>query len=104
MFATVFDGVNDYATAAEGIIPGGSSALTLCGWIKITSSGNRAIIGRFTTTGNQRQSLLAAISGKLRFFVSGNGNNTYTATSSVNINTGLWVHVAGTYDGTTIKL
>lgn len=79
----------------------GTSAVTLEGWVNLESSGTfRTIVGNY----NSGMQFLLRIDGGLpRFWVdNGGGFKNVTGTSTIPV--GTWTHIAGTWDGTTMKV
>lgn len=76
--------------------------ITISAWIKTTASGPDGIVGADNTS-STRMFQFRLNSGKLDFIVFKSGGGFATATSADSINTGAWVHVAGTYDGSNIQ-
>jgi hypothetical protein len=100
-YSFLFDGVNeriDIGTTSLGI----TGAISVSAWVKTTSSGlSKVIVGEDTTSGNDRNWLLAMTSGDKAAFLVWNTNGTLNIVSSVaSINDGNWHHVLGVYDGT----
>lgn len=78
----------------------GSSSITVEAWINLASPNFKTVCGNYD--GSDMQFLMRTDGGKLTFFIS-NGTNTGCAGTSI-LPTGVWTHVAGTWDGTDIKV
>lgn len=102
-----FDGTDDYASAANSTSLDITGPITVEGWVKLSSFSQQATVaGKWKDTGgtSQRGYLLTVdTTGRPRFYVSTNGGNYYCATGS-QLSTNVWYHLAGTWDGTTIKV
>lgn len=106
-----FDGVDDYVDLGN-LDPGGS-AITLAAWVNsdnLASCGSSdcRIASKATGTGEQDHYLMLSTinSGggvKLRFRLKAGGTTT-TLISSANLTNGQWIHVAGTYDGSNMRV
>jgi len=97
--AAVFNGSSSYISAENPNSGGGARSFSA--WIKTTSTGFQSII---TNGGASHASGLNmfVFNNKL-YSTSGNGSGeNYGPTSSVNVNTGDWVHCALTMSGTAI--
>lgn len=83
----------------ESGITGGND-LTIQAWIKPNIvSGDQAIASKWLGTDDNRMYLFALDGNELRFFISSDGaNNTNKTTSTINLEVGIWVHVAVVYD------
>ena len=100
-YSFLFDGVNervDIGTDSLGI----TGAISVSAWVKTTTSGlTKMIVGEDTTSGNDRNWLLAMTSGNKAYFgVFHTNGSSSNAVSVASINDGNWHHVLGTYDGT----
>ncbi len=95
-----FDGINDYVSAPSTAALNPTSAITVSAWINASnwSGGNRRILQKGLTDNQYR---LTAENGTLKFHLAGVTGGTLTAALP---STGVWHHIAGTYDGTTIRL
>ncbi|MTI19482.1 LamG domain-containing protein, partial [Fulvivirga sp. RKSG066] len=94
---------NDYVNTGTGItsILTGTNTVTAEGWIKPKSSRTfHTIVGNYDA-GNL-QFLLRLDNMKPVFWVSNGAFTSVTGTTTVPLNT--WTHVAGVWDGTTIKV
>jgi len=105
--ALSFDGTDDYVEVADSSSLDLTGSITVEGWINLTSFSQPATVAaKWKDTGgtNGRGYLLTvATDGTPRFYISTDGSNYPRATgSALSLNT--WYHLAGTYDGTSIKL
>jgi uncharacterized repeat protein (TIGR02543 family) len=88
-----------------------TNTITLSAWVKPTSNGVQMIVSKISGVGthnypyfqynlqlNQESTLYP------RFFLSIGGTAYFAASSSVSMNLNQWYHIAGTYDGTTMRL
>ncbi|BCY27617.1 hypothetical protein KK2020170_04850 [Flavobacterium okayamense] len=89
-----FDGVNDYVSANNNLLPFGNSARTVEAWVKTSTSNVGTIVNYGNQSTNQRFGVL--LDGSGRVLVIGEFND-YTTTTSINDNN--WHHVAVTFDG-----
>jgi hypothetical protein len=91
-----FDGATSYITVPDNVSLD-PYALTLAAWIDpVDWNGNRRILQKGATDNQYR---LLAEGGVLKFDIAGVGTVTATL-PAVNV----WTHVAGTYDGTALRL
>ncbi|MCC6182218.1 MAG: T9SS type A sorting domain-containing protein [Bacteroidia bacterium] len=104
-----FDGSDDYVDVGTGLSTyfAGKSNITAEAWIYPTSNTGayKVIVGNYNTTSNGKlQFLLRQDLNDITFWVS-NSTGAFTqatATNVVTLNT--WQHVAGTWDGSVIKV
>lgn len=89
-----FDGVNDYVSANNNLLPFGNSSRTVEAWVKTSTSTVGTIVNYGNQSTNQRFGVL--LDGSGRVLVIGEFND-YTTTTSINDNN--WHHVAVTFDG-----
>jgi hypothetical protein len=83
-----------------------ATGITVALWVNMsTVSVRQDILARWGPA-TQRQFLLLAglTAGKLAFFISSNGTSTVSANSATTVAAGVWMHVVGTFDNTTIRL
>ena len=100
------DGVNDIAAVPNSSsLEGFTDAFTVSAWVRrpASQSGWRAVVSRQLTTNSVDQFHLSFYNGQPRFGVNTtNGGNQYVGAGTASL--GQWVHLAGVYDGATIKL
>ena len=100
-----FDGVNDYVTVGNTINTtfNSTNKLTLEAWVKpSTNTGNGEIVGNYNTAGTNMQFLLRRDANNFSFWTN---NGSFTAVFSVaTVTLNAWTHLAGTWDGTTMRL
>ncbi|MBL8856116.1 MAG: SBBP repeat-containing protein, partial [Planctomycetaceae bacterium] len=92
------DGVNDYIQIPDASALDFTTAMTLGTWINPTTVSNARIFDKITSGGVDGY-LLDIVGGKLRLQLGGT-----SVTGATTINAGEWIHVAGVYDGTSIKV
>jgi hypothetical protein len=105
------DGTGDFLSRAdetdldilgnESIYTTGAAGLTLGGWFwaDTLGVGSAGLIGKYTTTGNQRSYLLFVVSSTVgpAFIISGDGTATDSATHPSAVATGGWFFAVGVY-------
>ncbi|MBI3414136.1 MAG: hypothetical protein HY043_02260, partial [Verrucomicrobia bacterium] len=97
--ALSFDGVNDYVDLGNGASLNPTTAITLVAWVKANSTAaTGGLIVKDNATTHQYALWLQA-GGKVRLSI---GSAVLTGTTPVT--TGVWHQLAGTYDGTQLKI
>src|SRR6188768_1604943 len=103
--AKIFDQINGDARPAcaeySEIDFTGFSPFTICCWFKSTANISNTII--FCKWGNNAQYAFSFNNKKVSFAVNDAGNNRIAAGVS-DYNTGTWVHAAGVFDGSLVKM
>lgn len=101
----VFDGSTSYLSHAASLFPTGSGVRSWSGWVKLDvlpSSGNAVVIAYYgaNSAGNGCGLAIYNNAGtyKLRNIFYGTDYD-----ETITISTGVWYHVASTYDGVTLK-
>ncbi len=103
-----FDGIDDYVDCGtDASLDLTSNAITIEAWIYPTSFRSNVwegcVINKSGGTGNHGYMLRVGNGGQVNFNL-GDGvwNELYSSIGAVNLNN--WHHIAGTYDGTTMRL
>lgn len=98
-YSLSLDGAGAYAEVPDNPSLNLTGSLTLEAWIKTNSeTAQQGIIERFTDTGGGYA--LRLNSGKVEFYVIGNGGNDYDyVQGNTSVSSGVWHHVVGVYDG-----
>lgn len=79
--------------------------VTVEAWVKPSKyNALSAVAQKWGDISNRRQYLLCFVNDKVRFYMSGKGNTWPQAESKTAVKTGEWTHIAGTYDGKTIRV
>ena len=104
-----FDGVNDYANVGMALGNSISSInkITVEAWVQPnTNTGGGSIIGDYSTPVNECQYFLRRdYAGGYFFQVGNSAPGTYTSVvSAASTTIGVWQHIAGTYDGATLRI
>jgi glucose/arabinose dehydrogenase len=104
--ALALDGVNDIAAVDSSPTLGSfTDALTVAAWVNRSSlqAKWRSVVSRQHTTTNADQFLLGFFDGEPRFLVNtADGGNQRVGAGTAPV--GEWVHLAGVYDGATMRL
>ena len=81
-----------------------SNKITVEAWVNpALSTGNGIIVGNYNTVGTDMQFLLRKDGADYTFWVN-NGSGFANVTSVATVTTAVWQHVAGTWDGSNIKI
>jgi hypothetical protein len=102
-----FSGDAQYVEVPNGSALQLRSGLTLEGWVlaPTTPAQYAGIAGTWDdTTGANRSYLFWMLNGALELVLSTDGGSYLRATNPTPLPIGQWTHVAGTYDGTTIRI
>ena len=102
-----FDGSNDYIDCGNGVSlqRNGVANFTVEAWIKPVGGIWGAIASKFVHTAtNEGYSLEMFSDNKISLLYGNNWSNWNATTSTVVLTTGVWHHVAATYDGTTVNI
>ncbi len=105
----LFDGTASFVEVADAPTLNPTSALSIEAWIKPDSFGVNAysnyIVGKDDwTTSSAGYCLRCGLGGKLSFNFSDGVGGWKEAISTAAIDTGIWSHVAGVYDGTKLTV
>ena len=103
-----FDGSNDRVSCGNFDVTGGDGHITLCAWMKADDFGtsDARFLAKTTSTAEQSHYwMLSTYSGtRLRFRLKTNGSTTTLYSDSGVLSTGVWTHVAATWDGSTMRV
>jgi hypothetical protein len=107
-----FNGTSDYIEIPDSVSLSPTSAITVEAWVKAdfetVSSSGRAILAKGDTPSIAPDYVLAVSSSKqISFYISDSAGHAYPdpfPTTTYTIKTGKWYHIAGTYDGSMVKL
>jgi hypothetical protein len=107
--ALQFDGSNDYINVPNHSSLNPTGAITVSAWIKAdtwaANSWDASIVSKEQwASGSSGYVLRCGDNGKLSFSFSSGGGSFPEALSGSVMSTGTWYHVAGTFDGSTIKV
>lgn len=97
-FCGTFDGIDDYTTAAGGVVSG---QLTLSAWVYWTGTANQAVVGKWGT-GSVGYMLYLGAGGKPTLFCSSTANGYAQAVDGITQNK--WVHLSATWNGTSATI
>ncbi|MDX2248733.1 MAG: LamG-like jellyroll fold domain-containing protein [Bacteroidia bacterium] len=102
------DGINDYVNIPNTAALNPTAAITVEAWIKADTWGvnpwsNSIVNKEGWALGSQGYTLRCGQNGKLSFNF-GAAGSWHEAVSASLMTTGKWYHVAGTYDGSTIRI
>lgn len=108
-FALSFDGVDDYVDGGNLDVSG--TGITLACWIKADDFGiaDARLISKATgVAADDHFWMLSTISSggdmRIRFRVRAGGSTGTLVASAGNLSAGVWYHVAGVYDGSTMRI
>jgi len=93
-----FDGVDDYVQAPDSASLDITSQITLDAWIYPVALGGRVVDK--ISVGGADGFLIDTYTGKVRLIAAGSA----WVESSTILSTGTWTHIAGTYDGSVVKV
>ncbi|OGK19984.1 hypothetical protein A2866_06240 [Candidatus Roizmanbacteria bacterium RIFCSPHIGHO2_01_FULL_39_8] len=105
-YALDFDGTDDYITVADNaLIEATSKNFTASAWIYPNAvSSNMAVVAKGTCGVSWSDYELLTTGTNLQFTFSTSGGATSTVTGTKTLSTNTWYHVAGTYDGSNLKV
>ena len=104
-----FDGVNDQVNSGTAISTAlvGLNKLSVEAWVKPTTTAGpyRIIVGNYSNPLNEMQFCIRQQNTGYAFFIGTGSTGAYNIVSAVNtVTTGVWQHVAGTWDGNVAKI
>ncbi len=111
--ALSFDGDEDYVEVSDDESLDIQDEITVMSWVKVNSleSGRfYTVAGKWNDRDADNRGYLLGLSTKdtvkpqPKFYISSDGNDYPSAYSSMNLDTGIWYHLAGTFDGSTLKI
>jgi len=101
-----FDGVNDYVNVGSSVSSSltNTKNITVEAWVKPTTTTNIAeIVGNYNNPFNQMQFMIRRDYNYYTFWINNGANYAQVgAVGTVTLNT--WTHLAGTWDGSTMKI
>jgi len=99
------NGTTQYATVPDAATLDITTAITLAAWINPSSAGTRSILRKSTQGGINGYEIALSSGGNvfIRFNQQASAD-TYRLNSTSIYPTNTWTHVAGTYDGTTMRI
>jgi hypothetical protein len=105
--AFTFDGASQYVEISNASNLQLQHAITIEGWVLASGAPNAyaGIAGTWDdNTGANRSYLFWLLNGQLELVLSTDGSSVIRATDPTPITVDRWTHVAGTYDGSTIRV
>lgn len=102
-----FDGSNDYVDCGNSasVQRNGTQSFTVEAWVKPTGGVWVAAVSKFVHTASQEGYSLEIFSDNKVALLYGNNWSDWNATTSTTaLTSGVWSHIAATYDGTTVKI
>ena len=102
--AISLNGTSQYASAPDEASLDITGNITVAAWIKPKSVGTEGIIKKGITGGSAGYELSLGSSGKVFVRFNGQAASRVDSATSYPTDGNTWVHVAGTYDGTTVRL
>ena len=105
--ALQFDGNDDTVTIPDNPALRLGAAQTVEAWVRVdaTASNRARLVGKGNTATTENYGLWLATDGTVAYEFENSSQTVYAAQSTaVKVNDGQWHHVAGTYDGTNLKV
>ena len=103
--ALTFNGTSQYIEMTNVVQP--TTAVSVSAWVKPSSvpEGLQSIAGTWDdVSGDYRTYLLSLQSGTAAFYASSDGGGVPTAVGTTMLESGIWYHLTGTFDGTNIRI
>jgi len=103
--ALSFDGVNDYVSVGSDSSLNIVDAITIEAWVKTTSNNEITVVGRGSSQSDH--SFHFAVENGYPVFIFANGYSMTTGdliTGSKQVNDGIWHHIVGRFNGSTIEI
>ncbi|GAB3586762.1 LamG-like jellyroll fold domain-containing protein [Hymenobacter daeguensis] len=102
--ALAFDGTDDYVTIPHNNAFNLTTAISLEAWVRTTSTAEQYITTKTENSWYLAVNGAGTQAGKASFYLNGPSSVGGWLYGTTNIADGHWHHVAGTYDGTTLKI
>ena len=102
-----FDWFNDYVDCGNSasVQRNGTQPFTVEAWVKPTGGAWVAVVSKFVhTSSNEGYSLEIFSDNKVSLLYGNNWSDWNATTSDTALTSGVWSHIAATYDGTTAKI
>ena len=99
-----FDGVNDFINIPHNALLNITNSITVESWIKTTSSSERYITTKYDDSWYLAINGAGAAPGKASFYLNNPGPTISWLHGTSTVSDGNWHHIAGTYDGTVMKI
>ena len=102
-----FDGTDDYANIPDSSLWDATGGISVSGWCYADSLGSyNVIVNQWSTAANSSSSwTLETVGSDWRFYLYDSGAGTLKyASSTGTATTGVWKHIVGVFDGTTLKV
>ena len=102
-----FDGVNDFVNVGNALNTtlSASNKITVEAWVKpSTNTGLGVIVGNYCTSPATNMQYMLRRDGNVYSFWTNNGGGFTNVNSVATVTTGVWQHVAGTWDGVSLKI
>lgn len=104
-----FDGVDDYVDLGNPAALNLTTAITVSAWVNISASAaEKKVVAKWADTPAADRCYLLSVGGaggnQPLFAIHDSTDTPFIATSAVNLLPGTWTHVAGTFDGTNVRI
>ena len=102
-----FDGTDDYVNIPDSSLWDATGGISVSGWCYADSLGSyNVIVNQWSTAANSSSSwTLETVGSDWRFYLYDSGAATLKyASSTGTATTGVWKHIVGVFDGTTLKV